>query len=231
MSVSPAAAAPSLVVRRSKRARRLRLSLDPRSGAVRLPVPPGVGEARARAWAAGQREWIEAQRAALAPPAPIRPGMKVPLEGLPVPLDWTAGRPPGIRLDDGRIIAGGPVEGLPAALVGWLKGLARERLEAESRAFASVAGLCLGRVSVGDAATRWGSCSPAGDLRYSWRLILAPAFVRRATVAHEVAHLAHMNHGPRFHALVAGLLGEDPAPARLWLRREGGSLLRFGRED
>ena len=57
---------------------------------------------------------------------------------------------------------------------------------------------------------------------------MAPDFVRRATVAHEVAHLVHMNHGPNFHALVESLLGEDPRPARLWLRREGGECEREG---
>ena len=57
---------------------------------------------------------------------------------------------------------------------------------------------------------------------------MAPDFVRRATVAHEVAHLVHMNHGPDFHALVEALLGTDPAPARRWLRREGAALHRIG---
>ena len=57
---------------------------------------------------------------------------------------------------------------------------------------------------------------------------MAPDFVRRATVAHEVAHRLHMDHSPRFHAVVRELLGEDPAPARAWLRREGGALHRIG---
>ena len=85
------------------------------------------------------------------------------------------------------------------------------------------------RVGVGDPLSRWGSCSSSGAIRYSWRLILAPDFVRRATVAHEVAHRVHMNHGPAFHALVETLFEADPKPARLWLRREGARLHRFGR--
>jgi len=85
------------------------------------------------------------------------------------------------------------------------------------------------KVGVGDPVSRWGSCSASGTIRYSWRLVLAPDFVRRATVAHEVAHRVHLNHGRDFHALVATLLGADPAPARAWLRREGAGLHRFGR--
>jgi predicted metal-dependent hydrolase len=83
------------------------------------------------------------------------------------------------------------------------------------------------RVGVGDPLSRWGSCSASGAIRYSWRLILAPDWVRRATVAHEVAHRVHMNHGQAFHRLVEELLGVDPKPARLWLRRSGASLHRI----
>jgi hypothetical protein len=83
------------------------------------------------------------------------------------------------------------------------------------------------RVGVGDPVSRWGSCSASGAIRYSWRLILAPDWVRRATVAHEVAHRVHMNHGPDFHALVERLLGGDRSRARLWLRRHGSGLHRL----
>ena len=55
--------------------------------------------------------------------------------------------------------------------------------------------------------------------------------VRRATVAHEVAHRVHMNHGPAFHALVADLLEDDPTPARAWLRENGARLYRVGRSN
>jgi predicted metal-dependent hydrolase len=102
-------------------------------------------------------------------------------------------------------------------------------LEVETREFAELAGVSVPRVGVGDPLSRWGSCSASGTIRYSWRLILAPDWVRRATVAHEVAHRVHLNHGRAFHALVAKLLGTDPGPARQWLRRNGGSLHRFGR--
>ena len=129
---------------------------------------------------------------------------------------------------DGRLLAGGPVEGLRGRVLRWLKARALERLEAETREYAAKAGVMASRVGVGDPVSRWGSCASSGAIRYSWRLILAPEFVRRATVAHEVAHLVHMNHGPAFHALVADLLGTDPAPARAWLRREGAGLHRVG---
>ena len=68
-------------------------------------------------------------------------------------------------------------------------------------------------------ASRWGSCSASGAIRYNWRLILAPPHLLRWVVAHEVAHRRHMNHGPAFQALEAELYGGDVAAARAELRR------------
>lgn len=61
---------------------------------------------------------------------------------------------------------------------------------------------------------------------FSWRLILAPDPVLDYVAAHEAAHLAHMDHSPRFWAEVAGLC-PDYAEARAWLRRNGPALLRY----
>src|SRR3546814_8598951 len=97
----------------------------------------------------------------------------------------------------------------------WLKAQALDLVERESRALAAAAGLAVGRVGIGDPRSRWGSCTATGDLRYSWRLAMAPDHVRRATVAHEVAHLRHMDHGPAFHALVGELHDGDRKSTRL----------------
>ncbi|MGR3434759.1 MAG: M48 family metallopeptidase, partial [Shimia sp.] len=77
-----------------------------------------------------------------------------------------------------------------------------------------------------DTRSRWGSCSAAGGLNYSWRLVMAPPEVLDYVAAHEVAHLAQMNHSPRFWAEVAGLMPGYEAP-RGWLRRHGADLHRY----
>jgi predicted metal-dependent hydrolase len=213
----------------SPRARRLRLRVDPRTRAVLLTVPRRVSARRAMAWAAGHREWVEAALAAIPAGTPIVPGAILPVEGEPHRIDWDPARPRRIRAEDGRLVAGGPIEGLEPRVLRWLKARALERLEPETRTLAARAGVAVARVGVGDPVSRWGSCSTSGSIRYSWRLVMAPAFVREATVAHEVAHLVHMNHSPDFHALVADLLGRDPKPARAWLRREGAALHRIGK--
>ena len=212
----------------SPRARRMRLSVDPRTRQVLLTVPRRVSQRRAAAWAAGHQDWIEKALAGIPAPVPLGPGAIVPLYGLPHRIDWDPELPRRIDRGEGRLIAGGPADGLERRLVRWLKGHALDLLDRETRIFAVAAGVKASRVGIGDPVSRWGSCSSKGGIRYSWRLILAPEHVRRATVAHEVAHLVHLNHGPDFHALVERLLGADPKPARLWLRREGAALHRIG---
>lgn len=193
-----------------------------------LTVPRLVSRRRALAWAARHRQWVETTLASLPEAAAIVADGSIPLFGEPHRIDWDPGRPRRIEAADGRLTVGGPADGLEGRVLRWLKAQALALLERETAEMAQPAGLPLARVGVGDPVSRWGSCSNGGAIRYSWRLVMAPPFVRRATVAHEVAHLAHMNHSAEFHALVATLLGADPGPARLWLRREGPALHRIG---
>jgi predicted metal-dependent hydrolase len=198
-------------------------------GSVQLTVPRRVSQRKALEWAAGHRDWIEAQLARVAPPQRLAPGAAVPLYARPHIVDWSAERSRIVKLDGDHIVAGGPLEGLEARILRWLKRHALDTLARETAQYAAKAGVAVSRIAVGDPLTRWGSCSSSGAIRYSWRLILAPDHVRRATAAHEVAHRIHMHHGPEFHALVAELYGEDPKPAREWLRRHGATLHRIGR--
>jgi predicted metal-dependent hydrolase len=207
----------------------MRLRVDQRTGTVLLTIPSRASQRKALAWAADQRSWIEAQLAKIAPTARLLPGSEIPLHGRPHLIDWDPSRPRAPRLEPDRLVAGGPMDGLESRLLRWLRRHASELLAAETREFAAKAGAKVIRVGVGDPVSRWGSCSSSGAIRYSWRLILAPDWVRRATVAHEVAHLVHMNHGPDFHALVEQLLGADPKPARSWLRSNGPLIHRIAR--
>ena len=212
----------------SPRARVMRLRVDPRTAEVLLTVPKRVSRKQALIWAAGHREWIERQLARIPPAERLGPGSSLPLYDIPHVIDWSPERPRTIRVVEGRIVAGGPREGQEARILRWLRRHALETLSSETGHYAQKAGVVVTKVAVGDPRSRWGSCSSSGAIRYSWRLILAPDWVRRATVAHEVAHRVHMNHGPEFHALVAQLLEADPGKARTWLRLRGASLHRIG---
>lgn len=220
-----------LEVVRHARARRMRLSVDPASGRVRLTIPPRASLKQAMAWANEHRGWIDTQRARLPEGRPFAPGAVIPIEGEEVAIDWAPERSRTIRLVEGdaRLTCGGPLEGLPRRIETWLKRRALAVLTEETAEFAARAGVTVSRVAIGDPRGRWGSCASTGTIRYSWRLICAPPHVRRSTVAHEVAHRLHMDHSPAFHAAYRTLLGSDPAPARAWLRRHGAALHWVGR--
>jgi predicted metal-dependent hydrolase len=221
----------ALTVVRRAQARGMKLSVDPRDATVRLtlgkrtPLKPALG------WAAEKRGWVELELARLPHPQPIVPGMEFGLGDDRFRVDWNTAYPRRISLTEGELRVGGPSDGLPSRVLRFLRDHALEVLTAETRSLAGAHGIGVGAVGVGDPKGRWGSCASSGDIRYSWRLILAPAHVRQATVAHEVAHRVHMNHGPDFHALVAELNGADPAPSRHWLRANGTALHWFGRES
>jgi predicted metal-dependent hydrolase len=219
----------ALTVIRSPRARNMRLMVDPRSGEVKLTIPKRGALAPAMKWAATKQGWIDAQIAKLPTAQPISNGTTFVVAGEEVQIDWSEAYPRAPMLVRETLRVGGPHEGLSARVIRWLKREAKTLLDAETRDYAAQIGVSIANVGVGDPVSRWGSCAVSGDIRYSWRLILAPDHVRRATVAHEVAHRVHMNHGPAFHALVSDIFEGDPAKARDWLRANGTSLHWFGR--
>ena len=211
--------------------RAMRLSVDPRDASVRLSMPPRAALRPALAWAATKRAWVEAQMEKLPAPVPVAPGMVFELRGQPVRVDWSPDFSRTPKLVEAVLRIGGPLESLASRLTRWLKAEALHTLDAETRALCAEHRLAIATVGVGDPRGRWGSCSSSGAIRYSWRLILAPADVLSATVAHEVAHLVHLDHSPAFHAEVARLFGRAPNAERRWLKSHGTALHWFGRES
>lgn len=209
------------------RARRYRLVFDAARAELRLTLPRRGSSAKALAWASEQQDWLAEQVGKAAAPVRVGPGTLLPVFGVERRIGWDPAHPRAVRLESDALLLGGPAESAARRVERWLRAEALVLMERESRALAAAAGLTVGRVGIGDPRSRWGSCTHDGDLRYSWRLVMAPDHVRRATVAHEVAHLRHMDHSPAFHALVAELHDGDVAAARSWLRREGRGLHRY----
>ena len=218
-----------LVVQPMKSARVMRLRFDAGRQILKLTCPARISRHKALAWAADQKDWVDAQLAKALPANPFAPGSLIPIEGREVRIEWDAAEPRTPRLDDHGLRCGGPIEGLAKRVETFLKRRAVDLLSLETAEFAAAAGVTPKSVSVGDADTRWGSCSASGRIRYSWRLILAPPPARRFVVAHEVAHLIHLNHGRDFTALERRLFGPGLAEAQALLRRVGPRLKRVGR--
>ena len=210
------------------RARRMRLRFDDRDQLLKVTHPRHVRPSAALAWAATHKQWVAEQLERSLPPEPFVRGAVIPVEGKDVELCLCERSPRTPRLDGGRLVCGGPESGFARRIEGFLRCLALDVLSAETAEMAEAAGLHAISVSVGDARTRWGSCSSSGRIRYSWRLILAAPQARRYVVAHEVAHLKHLDHGRDFKALERKLFGGDTAEAEALLRICGPRLRRIG---
>lgn len=211
-----------VLLRPSSRARRLSLRVSGLDGRVTVSYPRHACERQAMAFAIEKADWIRGQLARRAVAVPVAVGAAMPVEGRVLTVMPGAG--PGVRVEDAHLVA--PATATGAAVAAFLKALARDRLATASDRHAERLGRGFGRLTLRDTRSRWGSCSSAGDLMYSWRLVMAPPEVLDYVAAHEVAHLAHMHHGPAFWAEVGRLYGDHRA-ARAWLRREGGALHRF----
>ena len=115
----------------------------------------------------------------------------------------------------------------PRRVSDFLVAKARKELALRARKLATRIGREVAQITVRDTRSRWGSCSGRGNLSFSWRLIFAPERVIDYVGAHEVAHLAEMNHGPRFWSLVESL-SPDSAIPRAWLKRHRSRLFSYG---
>lgn len=210
-----------VAVRRHPRARRLTLRIAAGTGRLVLTVPPGVRERDCRAFLDAHAGWIASRLAALPAPVEPVPGTELPLAGATVRIAAGAGRV--VRRDGDVLHVPGSGEVARARLRAWLREQARAAAAPRLAAHAGALGRAAPPLTLRDPRSRWGSCTSEGRIMLSWRLILAPPEVLDYVAAHEVAHLAEMNHGSRFWATVDALLPGWRAQ-RDWLRREGPGL-------
>ncbi len=212
----------SINVRRSMRARRLSLRVSNLDGRVTLTVPAGMSLRTAQDFAEKKANWIASVVERRPSPILVDVGVEIPVEGESHMV--VAGAESTAKLADGRIEA--PAGSAAPAVMALLKELARVRLATSARRHSSAVGREFQQLTLKDTRSRWGSCSAEGNLMFSWRLILAPPGVLDYVVAHEVAHLRHMDHSRAFWNVVRKICPEYQAP-RNWLRREGAGLHRY----
>jgi predicted metal-dependent hydrolase len=212
--------------RRSRRARRVSLRIDPREAAVVVTLPPRAGRPAGMALLMNHADWVVERLAALPGHIPFVEGALVPLHGIEHRIRHVGGRG-GVRAICRQILVGGEPEFLARRVADFLRAEARKRLSLLVQEKAARADVVARRVTVKDTHSRWGSCAANRNLAFSWRLVMAPRYVQDYVAAHEVAHLRYMNHGARFWSLVAELTPHTEA-AVIWLREDGPRLLRIG---
>jgi predicted metal-dependent hydrolase len=211
-------------VRRSTRARRVRVSVDPQAGIE--VVLPQRAPARAAAEAVVElRPWIDRRLAEVADlhERIAARGDTVPYLGATLVLVPEDGRLRVHRRGDALHVPA-DLETRGLALERWYRRAAREEIAPRAEHAAAAVGHRVAALTIRGQRTRWGSCSSTGALSFNWRLLLAPEEVLDYVVWHEACHLVLMDHSPRFWALVERHLPGYREPRR-WLRRHGATLV------
>ncbi|MBU2958368.1 SprT family zinc-dependent metalloprotease [Paracoccus sp. 1_MG-2023] len=211
----------SVALRRSARARRLTLRVPRDGSGPVLTMPPHVPLAEGRAFVESRADWLAGASARVPQALRVRAGEILPVAGRVLELTPAATR--AARIEGEHLLIPRDRDAGPS-VAALLRRMAMVQLRAASDRHAAAIGRGYSSIVLRDTKSRWGSCSHEGRLMYSWRLIMAPPEILDYVAAHEVAHLRHMDHSPRFWALVAELM-PGYAARRAWLRQHGGDLM------
>ncbi len=210
-------------IRRSDRARRIRVSIE-RDGTVEVVIPQRTAPHAAddavrelRPWIERRLAEVERQRSAV-----LARGDTVPYLGQRLTLIRTPGRERVLRRGQTLLVPDGPQSA--AAIERWYRRMARTEIGERLDRACALAGLQYTRLTIRDQRTRWGSCSRGGAMSFNWRLLLAPSEVLDYVIWHEVCHLEVMDHSPRFWKLVA-LHCPEHAERAAWLRHNAATLV------
>ena len=206
-------------LKRNARAKRLTLRLSRTDGNATLTMPTRAPLREAEAFAHKQEGWLRAQLSKIPDTEPLIHGGRLPFQGRELEIATTAGR--SVRVENDTIQVGGPHAG--ARLKAFIKTEARNALVPAVEKYAARIDRPFNRITLRDTRSRWGSCTANGNLMFSWRLIMAPPVVLDYVAAHEVAHLAEMNHSQDFWDVVQFLM-PDYENHRKWLRSHGAKL-------
>lgn len=216
-----------IVWRRSARARRISLRIDPKAGGIIVTLPTRAAIADARKLLLSHQGWVADRLGRLPRPVVLQDGATVPIGG----RDHVIRHQPGARgaawIEADTLHVSGRPEFLARRVTDFLRAEAKRRLARLAVQKAAAAGLTAKRVVVKDTSSRWGSCAADGTLMFCWRLVMAPPEVQDYVVGHEVAHLRHMDHSRAFWALAAQLTPHKRA-AEHWLATHGAGLMRVG---
>ena len=214
-------------IRRNARAKRIILRIDNDNEGAIVTLPSRASEREALLLVQEKSDWLLSRLEKLPRKIPFEDGAQIPLLG----EEHVVCHDPDLKAvaikAENTIKMGGRPEHLARRLGDWLRKEAKAEIQPRAQTMAAELDRKIGRITVRDTKSRWGSCAPNGNLSFCWRLILTPEWVLDYVVAHEVSHLRHMDHSAAFWQTVAGFDVQVEA-ARAWPNTNAEQLQRYG---
>ena len=183
----------SVLVQKSTRAKRIALK-QKTSGDIILVVPKYCPVWMATAFAKSQKAWIIAHATHPPKQTTFAPNMTIEIVGQKLTL--AQGKP--THIQDGILYLSGDIEFFHRRTCDYAKKMLLPFMQQEVSRLAKILGVSAGRITLRNTSSRWGSCSSTHNLSFCWKIAFAPIYVIQYLAAHEVAHLAHMNHSQEF---------------------------------
>jgi len=215
-----------VVVSKRRRARSMVLRYQPVAQALTLTLPWHVSISRGLKFIEEKRAWVLSELAAHPQKVPFTDGQTIPVLGKEYVLAHVGGRGV-VHIQGERIIVPGDETFMPRRVREWIKKQAEHAIRANAEEKAEKLGCKIKKITLRDTRSLWGSCTSGGNLSFSWRLVFSPPDVLDYLVAHEVAHLCHLNHSAAFWKTV-GELCSHWKTSRAWIKKYGNTLYCYG---
>lgn len=211
-----------IIIRRRWNARGLKLSVN-RAGAVVLSMPFFYPKPLALDFVKKHQDWIDKQKSRQKPALHFTAGATISVLGQSLLIRHFPDAHFATRISGAELQVSGDSAFVHRRVADFVRRETGAYIGRRAPELAAQIGQKINRITLKDTTSRWGSCSGKKNLNFCWRLGLAPVFVLDYIIAHEVAHLSEMNHGPRFWRLVSRLT-DNRGNAEIWLRRYGSTL-------
>lgn len=220
---------PYIKIKHSKRAKRLALRLDSQNRVFNLIIPQGINLHKVHKFAHENESWMQKRLSQLSSPIYFNNGIEIPIFGKThlIKIDHDEKlRKTNIILNNNELLVFTNKDDPDLRIKRFLKKEMRNHVNALANEKANIIGKTINKIQIRDTKSRWGSCSVSGGLSFSWRLILAPYEALDYVVAHEVAHLEHLNHSKSFWKLCEKL-STNYNDGKIWMRKNGHELMQY----
>ncbi|NOJ03495.1 M48 family metallopeptidase [Vibrio splendidus] len=214
--------------------RRKTASIKVEEGEVIIVVPKLLERDKINKLLASKHQWIveKISQYQTTSPATMREyvsGESLPYLGRNYRLKVLKGDLAPTKLLNGRITVTVPdlstqTHYIRRALTNWYKRHADKKIREKVRRYESLVGVETGVVRTKEFKSRWGSCTPYGDLEFNWVIVMAPNRVVDYVVVHELCHLIHHDHSPQFWKEVERVM-PDYKEHKEWLRENAQNLI------